>query len=170
MSQFSFPLYQARVWPGCCVYWRWTGPPVLWCSHTGPAPPVLQIFLYFTNIFFLKAPPATCRTPPATLGRWSQSPDQQTDINFMFCFGKLQSKKVFIKYVLDLHCIQRQLCLVNINKAKCLLDAVETPMFLLHGHILYLIGLHHVVAVKLELSRIFYNILPRYGSNQPIGM
>ena len=39
------------------------------------------------------------------------------------------------------------------NKAKCLLDAIETPLSLLHFHTLCLIGMHHVV--KLELSRIF---------------
>ena len=42
---------------------------------------------------------------------------------------------------------------VNWNKAECLLDAVETPMSLLHCHTLSLIELHHVV--KLELSIIF---------------
>ena len=39
------------------------------------------------------------------------------------------------------------------NKAKCLLEPVETPLSLLDCHTLCLIGLHHVV--KLELSRIF---------------
>ena len=38
------------------------------------------------------------------------------------------------------------------DKAKSLLDAVETPLSLFHFHTLCLIGLHHVV--KLELSRI----------------
>ena len=79
-------------------------------------------------------------------------PRPTADINETFCFGKLQSKKVLMKYILDLHCIQRQLCLGKINKTKCLLDAVETPLSLLHSHTLCLLGFHHVV--KLEQSRI----------------
>ena len=39
----------------------------------------------------------------------------------------------------------------EINKAKCLLDALETPLS--HCHTLCLIGLYHIV--KLEPSRIF---------------
>ena len=42
----------------------------------------------------------------------------------------------------------------NLNKADCLIDAVEMPLSLLHSHTLCLIGLHY--DVKLELSRIFY--------------
>ena len=42
------------------------------------------------------------------------------------------------------------------NKAKCLLDAVETPLSLLHCHTLCFIGLHHVVKLELESSRMFY--------------
>ena len=45
------------------------------------------------------------------------------------------------------------------NKAKSLLDAVEMPLPLLHCCTSCLIGLHHFV--KLELSRIFLNVLLR---------
>ena len=42
----------------------------------------------------------------------------------------------------------------NINKAKCLLDAVETPLSLLHCHTFCLIGLHHVVKLELHMGNI----------------
>ena len=41
----------------------------------------------------------------------------------------------------------------NKNKAKCLLDAIEKPLSLLHFHSLCFIRLNHVM--KLELSRIY---------------
>ena len=54
------------------------------------------------------------------------------------------------------------------NKAKCLLDAVETCLSLLDRHNLCFFGLHNVV--KLELSRIFSNVLLQESSDVTKGL
>ena len=61
-----------------------------------------------------------------------------------------------------------QRCCRKPNKAKCLLDAVETPLSLLHCHTLRFIGLNHVV--KLELSRILFFCNKDYINQQECSM
>ena len=102
-------------------------------------------YFYILQIFFSESTTCHLQNSPRHPRPMVPEPRPTADINETFCFGKLQSKKVLMKYILDLHCIQRQLCLGKINETKCLLDAVETPMSLLHCHTLHL-----------ESSRMFY--------------